>query len=128
VIRGDNMAGRKATPVNINSKHLTSDEIAQRKEAEERLKGNDNRVYDAPDDLDEEEKETYAFLINELKSSKILSNLDIVILEQTVECMVQMKVITKEMKNKKSITDRSDLLSMYQKYFNLYLKCSAELG
>lgn len=120
--------GRRAKPVSINSKHLTPTEKTKRKEAEERLKGNDSKVYDVPDDLGKAEKEAYTFLVNELNASRILSNLDIILLEQTVECMVQMKIITKEMKGKKSIIDRSDLLSMYQKYFNLYLKCSAELG
>jgi P27 family predicted phage terminase small subunit len=122
------MAGRRAKPVSINSKHLTPEEISKRKASEERLKGNDNKVYEVSEELNSDEKEAYTFLVTELNASKILSNLDIILLEQTVECMVQMKKIKKEMSKEKDLFKRKDFLSMYKDYFNLYLKCSAELG
>jgi len=121
------MAGRRAKPVNVISKNLTNAEKAQRKEAEERLKGKDDIVYTPPKSMVKEEKETYTFITNELYASKILSNLDVTLLEQTVECIVKMKQIKKEMKNYTMLQARG-FTGMYKEYFNMYLKCCAELG
>ena len=121
------MAGRRAKPVNIISKNLTNAEKEQRKEAEEKLRGKDDIVYTPPKSMAKEEKETYTFLVNELNASKILSNLDITLLEQTVECIVKLKQIKNEMKNYDVLHGRA-FIAMYKEYFNMYLKCSAELG
>lgn len=121
------MAGRRAKPVNIISKHLTPDEIKQRKDAEDRLKGNDSKVYVPPTYMADEEKETYIFITNELYTSKILSNLDITLLEQTVECIIKMKQIKRETQDLDLISQRG-FVQMYKEYFGMYLKCCAELG
>ncbi len=121
------MPGRRAKPVNIISKNLTNEEIRIRKENEEKLKGSDNKVYRPPKGMIDEEKKTYKFLVNELNSSKILSNLDITLLEQTVECIVKLHEIKKAMSGL-NIKSQRGYVAMYKEYFNMYIKCSAELG
>lgn len=64
----------------LGSSRLSKDEIRARQEQEDKLKGSDNMVYNVPEHLTEEEKKVYQFLINELKESSILNNLDIEIL------------------------------------------------
>lgn len=121
------MAGRRAKPVNIISKNLTNDEIKVRTENEKKLKGKNNIVYNPPDTMSDKEKETYKFLVNELHASDILSNLDIVLLEQTVECIIKLNQIRQETINLPLIQQKN-YTAMYKEYFNMYLKCCAELG
>lgn len=81
---------KASKPVEMTSKHLTKEEIEERKEQEEKLKGNDDLVYKVPRHLSKVEKKIYKFLVSELKESKILCNLDIEILEQTVNAIAKM--------------------------------------
>lgn len=64
----------------LESSRLTKEEIQTRQEQEDKLKGSDSIVYDIPKHLTKEEKLVYKFLVDELKESNILNNLDIEIL------------------------------------------------
>lgn len=82
---------KASKPVELITKHLTKQEMEERKQAEEKLKGNDDLVYKIPKYLSSEEKKVYKFLVNELHASEILCNLDINIIEQTVSAIIKMK-------------------------------------
>lgn len=82
---------KASKPMEMLNSHLTKQEIEERKAAEEKLKGNDDLVYKVPRYLSKEEKKIYKFLVKELQASKILCNLDINILEQTVCAIVKMQ-------------------------------------
>lgn len=118
---------KSTIPITMQSRHSTKAEIKARKEAEDQIKGNDDLVYVPPKNFNKEEKEVYKFLISELYVSNILSNLDIVILEQTVECIIKMKQIKKETSTL-DLFEQKDFTSMYREFFSMYLKCCNELG
>ena len=88
-----------AKPIELSTGHYTKEEIEQRKEAEEKLKGNSDLVYEIPKQLKaKKEKDMYLFLVGELKASNILNNLDINILIQTVNSIFQMEEANKKIK------------------------------
>jgi P27 family predicted phage terminase small subunit len=59
---------------------LTKEEYASRKEQESRLKGNDDRVTPSPY-LSESQQTIFNYIVSELKTSGILSNLDVFVLD-----------------------------------------------
>ena len=126
---------RASKPVEITNKHLTQQEIDKRKQAENNLKGKSDLVYKAPKYLSAPEKKLYKFFVNELKSSGILCNLDINILEQTCTAIVKMQeckdfidehgtVITKE--NGDMV--KNPACNVYRDYNAIFNKGMQELG
>lgn len=59
-------------------------------EAEDALKGKDDLLNKTPDKLDDLGKQYYAFLVNELKETGVLGNLDIPLITQTADCLSKM--------------------------------------
>ncbi len=126
---------KASKPVEMTSKHLTKEEIEERKQQEDRLKGNDDLVYKVPRHLSKVEKKIYKFLVTELKESKILCNLDIEILEQTVNAIAKMHecklfidehgiIITKE--NGDMV--KNPACTAYKDYNAIFNKGMQELG
>ncbi|WP_019850637.1 phage terminase small subunit P27 family [Desulfitobacterium sp. PCE1] len=126
---------RAAKPIELQTKHLTKEEIAKRKDAEQKLKGDDALVYKPPKHLKPEEKKIYRFLVKELQASGILCNLDIMILEQTVDSVCRLKEC-------KALIDQYGILlkkgndefaknpacTAYKDYNSIFNKCCMELG
>lgn len=127
---------KSAKPVDINNTHFTKQEIQERKEAEEKLKGNDDIVYSAPKELrTKKEKDLYNFLVTELKASGILNNLDITILVQTVDAIVQMQNAKKIIKKHGQVITKSDgslqknpAINIYKDYQQIFYQCCLQLG
>lgn len=65
-----------AKPIELQTKHRSNSEKQLRKNSEESLKGNDDNIKPLPH-LNSKEKKFFNFIVNELKASGILSNLDI---------------------------------------------------
>ena len=87
----DFMAGRPPKPLELQSKHLTKDEIASRKRAEEKMKGESSKVYDPPADLPKPIKAIYKTLVEDLRKINILNDLDIELLSVTSHAIYEMK-------------------------------------
>lgn len=126
---------KAAKPAELQSKHFTKAEIADRKEAEEKLKGNDDLVYKPPRHLQPEEKKLYKFMVKELEVSGILCNLDINILEETVDSICRMRecrdLITQY--GILIIKENGDMVKnpacvAYKDYCAIFNKCCMELG
>ncbi|MDK0745836.1 phage terminase small subunit P27 family [Clostridium perfringens] len=126
---------KASKPVNLLNKHLTKEEIANRKEQEEKLKGRDNKVYRTPATLSKEGKKVYKNLVGELRESNILNNLDIEILLTTVDSILRMQeckdiidktgvILTKE----DGTLYRNPATTIYKDYNAIYNKCCMELG
>ncbi|ACA54658.1 phage terminase small subunit P27 family [Clostridium botulinum] len=126
---------RASKPVDLQTSHLTKEEIESRKEQEERLKGNSDKIYKPPKHLSKEEKKIYKFLVNELKESSILCNLDITILKTTVDAICRMEeckeninkygvVLTKE----DGTLYRNPATTIYKDYNSIFNKCCMEIG
>lgn len=58
---------------------------------ESQLKGNEQLVFMIPDHLDDLAKQYYSFIVDELKNSNILSDVDIPLLEQTSDCLSKIR-------------------------------------
>ena len=85
------IAGRPPKPLEMQSKHLTKDEIAARKKAEEQMKGEDGKVYEVPSDLPEPVKVIYKTLVEDLRKINILNDLDVELLSTTSHAIYEMR-------------------------------------
>lgn len=127
---------RSAKPVDLQTSHLTRKEITERKEAEEKLKGNDDLVYTPPTSLKtKKEKELYKFLVEQLKASGILNNLDIQILAQTVDSIIKMQDANKLIKKYGMVIEKEDgtlqknpAVTIYKEYQQIFYQCCMSLG
>jgi P27 family predicted phage terminase small subunit len=70
---------RPAKSVDTMSKNLTKEEYENRKQAEEKLKGGNDKIK-PPTYLSASQKKIFKYIVDELKASNILCNLDIYIL------------------------------------------------
>ena len=82
---------KASKPVALMQKNLTKEERELREEAEAKVKGKSDLVFEAPTDLVKEEKEVYLFLVNELKELNIINNLDIELLKMTSNAVVELR-------------------------------------
>jgi P27 family predicted phage terminase small subunit len=127
---------KSAKPIAINSSHLTKEEIEDRKEQEEKLQGNDDLVYTPPRDLKTKtEKELYVYLVEQLKASAILNNLDIQILVQTVDSIMNMRAAKKAIKKYGMVIEKDDgglqknpAITIYKDYSTIFYQCCLQLG
>lgn len=85
------MAGRPPKPMALMTKNLTKEEIENRKEAEEKFKGNDNKVYKPRKELPKEVATIYKSIADELKDANVLNNLDTDLLETTCYAIYRMR-------------------------------------
>lgn len=126
---------KAAKPVEMQSRHSTKKEIEDRKREEGKLKGNNDLVYKAPSYLSKEEKKIYKFLVEQLKNTGILNNLDITILETTVDAIFNMQKAKKIIDEIGLVTKkengelvRNPATLIYKDYNAIFNKCCMELG
>src|SRR5262249_44110079 len=107
----------------------------QRKEAEKKLKGNDDLVYRPPKHLSKEEKKLYKSIVQELEASGILNNLDITILETTVDAIVRMQECKQLIDQYGLVIPKDDgtiirnpASVIYKDYNSIFNKCCMEIG
>ena len=81
------MGRMKAPAICKKGNSESKEQLRQRAELENRLKGNDDAIYKIPEHLSKSEQIYYSFLIEEMKELNILSNLDTFLLEQTANCL-----------------------------------------
>ena len=126
---------KASKPVSISSKHITKQEIEARQEAEDKLKGSDNLVYEAPTDLVKAEKEGYLFLVGELKESGILNNLDIELLKLTANTIVGMRQARVNIRKHGQLITRANgdlaknpAITILKDYEGIFRNCCRELA
>ena len=130
------MAGITAKPQALQTGHFTKEQREQRAEADAKMKGNDDLVYEVPNDLKtKHEKELYIFLVENLKASGILNNLDIELIKQTVFCIIQMENAQKHIKKHGQVIQKPDgsfaknpSMNIYKEYQQIYISNSIRLG
>ena len=94
---------RTPKPVTMQSSHLTKEEVESRLEQEEKLKGNNDKVYSAPRGMKKEVKNIYEFIVNELRHADILNNLDIELISTTAYAIFRMKDARKHLDTEGSV-------------------------
>lgn len=128
---------RPSKALGVMSKHLTKEEIQQRKEQETRLKGGNDNI--APSYyLDERQHEVFEWLVSELESSNMLSNLDSPNLSAFAFALVQLEycndMINRNPNNlfdKQLMSSREKLVKEVQRYtieFCLSPQSRAKMG
>ena len=105
----------------------TKAEIEIRIEAEENLKGNSDNII-APEYLNIRQKEVFKYIVNELKASKLLGNLDIYILSTCAIAIDRLQEIEELInKNSENMLNRN-IMSAKEKYTKDFFKSMNELS
>lgn len=126
----------KAKPINLSTGKISKADREKRREAEARLKGNDDLVYTVPSELrTNKEKELYSLIVEELRPSNILNNLDINILIQTVNALVQMQEANRLIKRHGQLIVKEDgslqknpAINIYKDFYSIFYQCCSQLG
>ena len=131
---------RPRVPASLKKgKSETKAHLEERHEKEMQLKGESNLIYNIPKQLDEIAIEYYKFLIDELESSEILSNLDLPLLTQTADCLSKMEQADEVIKKEGMFYEKFDAqgnsepkehpaVGTKQKYLNQFRALSTQLG
>lgn len=107
--------------------HMTNEEINTRLAAEKKLKSGNDKVK-PPNYLSKKQKALFKYIVEELDSSGILTNLDIYILSTCVIAIDRLQDIERLINEDSSrIADR-DLLSAKDKYTKDLFRCTNELS
>ena len=85
------MARQKKPACLKQGKSESKAQLQQRQQIEEMLSGDDELVYSVPQNLDSKGQIFYKFIVDELRHSNILTNIDIPLLEQTADCLSKMR-------------------------------------
>ncbi|MDB1935129.1 phage terminase small subunit P27 family [Clostridium tertium] len=118
---------RPCKPIETQSRHNTKEEIEARKKQEEKLKGLADKIK-PPKYLNKDQKKIFKYIVDELKASGILSNLDIYVL---ATCSIAISRLTEiEKQINKDITNLWDktLMSSKDKYTKDFFRCCNELS
>lgn len=127
---------RASKPVALcGDSKLTKAEKQAREEAEQKLKGNDDLVYQCPHGLNKRERKLYMFIVECLKSSGILNNLDIEIIKSTVFCIVNMNDANEHIREHGAVliddngkVYKNPATNVYKDYHSMYITNSIRLG
>ncbi len=111
----------------LTSKHLTKEEAFAKKEIEAKLKGNSDKIL-PPKTLTKSQKKIFNHIVNELKASGILGNLDVYVLSTISIAIDRMNWIEAEInENAYKIYD-VDLMRAKEKYTKDFYRCCNELS
>ena len=117
---------RPSKSVEVMSKHLTKEEIRIRSENQDIVKGNSDNIVPSQK-LNENQEKLFDFIIDELKASNILSNLDRFILTKCVISIERLQYIENIINKKPQVMMNKDLMSAKDKYDKDFYRCCNEL-
>jgi P27 family predicted phage terminase small subunit len=105
----------------------TKDEIQERIDNEEKLKGNSDKI-NPPDYLNDNQVDLFNYIKNELEESKLLSNLDIYILSSCVIAIDRLQNLEHMINKNSKLMFRNDFMSAKDKYTKDFYRCCNELS
>jgi P27 family predicted phage terminase small subunit len=117
-------------PVELQTGHVSNEEIKARKETEKKLKGSKNIRTKPPNDLSENGKKLYKEIISLLPKG-FLSGGDTYTLRIVAESLDCMQTSTKRIHDDGLFTDdgkESEASKAYERYSKIYDKFSAKIG
>lgn len=82
---------RAPKPVALQTAKMSKEEKEIRQEAEDRLKGDDSKVYEVPPGLNKKVAEIYLAIVNELRHANILNNLDVDLVSTTADAIYRLR-------------------------------------
>ena len=118
---------RPCKPIETQSRHNTKKEIEERKKQEEMLKGLADKIK-PPSYLNKDQKKIFRYIVDQLKASGILSNLDIYVLSTcSIAISRLVEIETKINEDINNLWDK-DLMSSKDKYTKDFFRCCNELS
>ena len=117
----------EAKPIELVSGHRTKEEIQKRKEAQEKLKG-DNSKIEPTQKLNENEIRIFNSIKAEMKNSGVLSNLDSYLLTQLSGAIDKLEYLDAALEKKPALIFNKDFKSSKKLYFDIFTKCCNELS
>lgn len=105
----------------------TKDEIKERIDNEEKLKGKSNNL-DPPDYLNNNQVDLFNYIKNELEESKLLGNLDVYILAKCVIAIDRLQFIESKINKNPGLLLQSQFMSNKKNYDNDFFRCCNELS
>ena len=118
---------RPCKPIETQSRHNTKEEIEARKKQEEKLKGLADKIK-PPGYLNKEQKKIFKYIVDQLKASGILSNLDIYVLSTCSIAISRLIEIEKKINEDINRLWDKDLMSSKDKYTKDFFRCCNELS
>lgn len=118
---------RPCKPIETQSRHNTKEEIESRKKQEEKLKGLADKIK-PPGYLNKEQKKIFKYIVDQLKASGILSNLDIYVLSTCSIAISRLIEIEKKVNEDINRLWDKDLMSSKDKYTKDFFRCCNELS
>ena len=99
--------GKAPKPIALQSRKISKEEREKRQDAEDKLKGNDDRVYTAPLGMNESVAEIYRIIVNELRHARVLNNLDIDLISITADSIYRLA------NARKNLDEQGEVISDY---------------
>lgn len=121
------MMARPSKSVSMTSKNLTKEEIRVRQETEDKLKGAADSI-SPPSHLNDQQKEIFNYIVDELKASGILGNVDIYILSTCSIAIDRLQEIEKMINEDVNNLFNKNLMSAKDKYTKDLFRCTNELS
>ena len=118
---------RPCKPIETQSRHNTKKEIEERKKQEEMLKGLADKIK-PPLYLNKDQKKIFRYIVDQLKASGILSNLDVYVLSTCSIAISRLVEIEKKINDDISNLWDKDLMSSKDKYTKDFFRCCNELS
>ena len=119
---------RPCKVIDSQSRHNTKEEVEKRKAAEESIKVLADKIEKPPSYLNKEQKKIYKFIIDELKMTGILTNLDVYILCTCSIAVDRLKTIESIINKNAGALMNKDLMSSKDKYTKDLYRCCNELS
>lgn len=107
--------GRPAKPIRMTHGHQTKAETEFRKNAEDKLKGN-NATIRTPNDLTSSQKKHFKFVVTELQQADTLCKLDTSLLKQYARCQDRIEAVEKLIDENPAMVQDKDIVSIRNTY------------
>lgn len=119
--------GRPAKNTNTKTGAIRKEETEKRAKTEEQLKGNDNKIKPNKEILNDRQMQIFEYILEELKASKLLGNLDVFILNQSAICIERLEKIDYMMNMETDFFLNAELRKSKDMYMKQFFRCCNEL-
>lgn len=121
------MAGRPSMSASVSSQKMSKEERNARIEQEQKLKGGTDKIIPGHY-LNKRQRKIFNFIVDEMKASNILGNLDIYILSTCAIALDRIQTIEEMINKDITLLQDKTLLSTKDKYTKDFFKCCTELS
>lgn len=117
---------RPTKAVELRTGHVTKEELKNRKEAEEKLKGNDDKL-EPSKYLTAKQKKIFNFIVNEMSVSGIVGNLDVYVLNNCAIAIDRLNTLEEEANKNPALIYDDKFLKARKEYTSTFNKSCQEL-